>query len=170
MGLRKGFSLDFTAPRANGKRWDFSLPSCRREAMSLINELKPYCVIGSPPCTAWSCLQNLNKCRPGGEAKVAEAQERAKVHLEFSCKVYAAQMRQGRCLFHEHPRTATSWKVGCINEMAQSPLVVLAQAHMCAFGMTSKDADGEGPALKPTTFMTNSVDVQKALRKRCPGK
>ena len=44
-----------------------------------------------------------------------------------------------------------------------------AQAHMCAFGMTSKDKQGVGAVLKPTTFMTNSVEAYKALSKRCPG-
>ena len=51
-GLRPGFSLDFTAPRMNWRRWEFSLPSRRREALKFINDLKPHCVIGSPPCTA----------------------------------------------------------------------------------------------------------------------
>ena len=169
MGIRPGFSLDFTSPRADGMKWDFSLPRYRREAMELINRLRPYCVIGSPPCTAWSNLQNLNKCRPGGEAKVAEAQERAKVHLEFSVKVYRAQMRAGRYFVHEHPQTATSWKVPEIDALANSPMVMKAYANMCAFGMTSKDKEGEGPVLKPTVFMTNSSEVKKELSQKCRG-
>ena len=52
MGLRKGFSLDLTCPRMDGKQWDFSVPRYRREAMELIKATKPFLVIGSPPCTA----------------------------------------------------------------------------------------------------------------------
>ena len=169
MGLRKGFSLDFTTRRANGQRWDFSLPSCRREAMKLINELRPYCVIGSPPCTAWSNLQNLNKCRPGGAQKVEEAQQRAKIHLDFSAKVYRAQMRAGRYFIHEHPQSASSWKVASIQELADSPMVVKAYANMCAFGMMSKDKEGPGPVLKPTLFLTNSAEVRRELAQKCKG-
>ena len=78
-------------------------------------------------------------------------------------------MQNGRYFIHEHPMTATSWKVDCIDELAQSPMVVKAKTHMCAFGMMSKDANGEGPVLKPTIFMTNSIEAQKALEKKCPG-
>ena len=57
MGLRKGFSLDLTAKRADGKVWDFSLRSCQMEALQLVNRTKPFCVVGSPPCTPWSTGQ-----------------------------------------------------------------------------------------------------------------
>ena len=41
---------------------------------------------------------------------------------------------------------------------------------MCQFGMKSRDAEGEGWAKKPTTLMTNSLDMFKTLSKRCtPG-
>ena len=58
-GLRKGFSLDLTCARSNGRAWDFSQGDARREALQLVNATKPYLLIGSPPCTAWSLLQNL---------------------------------------------------------------------------------------------------------------
>ena len=70
---------------------------------------------------------------------------------------------------HEHPQSATSWEVEEIERLAESPLVMKAYAHMCAFGMKSKDAEGEGPVLKPTVFMTNSTEVKKELSQRCRG-
>ena len=47
--------------------------------------------------------------------------------------------------------------------------VVKVRTDMCAFGMKSVDEQGEAPVLKPTGFMTNSMEVAKALDKRCPG-
>ena len=44
-----------------------------------------------------------------------------------------------------------------------------AYTHMCAFGMTSRDREGEGPVKKPTVFLTNSVEIRKQLDRRCPG-
>ena len=44
-----------------------------------------------------------------------------------------------------------------------------AYANMCAFGMMSKDAEGEGPVLKLTIFMTNSAEVKKELSQKCRG-
>ena len=42
-------------------------------------------------------------------------------------------------------------------------------AHMCAFGMRSTDALGEGPVQKPTRFMTNSLHIAHELERKCDG-
>ena len=98
-----------------------------------------------------------------------EAQDRARIHLDFSVKVYRAQMRAGRYFVHEHPQSATSWKVDSIEKLSESPMVLKAYANMCAFGMTSKDKEGEAPVLKPTVFMTNSVEIKNELAQKCRG-
>ena len=115
--------------RPEGKRWDFTLAKYRGEAMQLINKLKPYRVVGSPPCRVWSSLQNLNRCRPAGEALVAKAQGRAKAHLQFRVRVYRAQMRAGRYLIHRHPHAPSSWKVEEIDKLSESPTVMKAYAN-----------------------------------------
>ena len=65
--------------------------------------------------------------------------------------------------------TASSWKEPCIASIESSPLVFKVRTDMCAFGMRPKDGEGEGPVLKPTSFLTNSVELRKALDKRCEG-
>ena len=50
-----------------------------------------------------------------------EAQDRARIHLDFSAKVYRAQMRAGRYFIHEHPQSASSWKVESIEKLSESP-------------------------------------------------
>jgi hypothetical protein len=54
-GLTPGASLDLT----NG--WDFSLVADRNRAWKLVKSSTPYVIIGSPPCTLFSNLQELNK-------------------------------------------------------------------------------------------------------------
>ena len=81
-GLRGGFSLDLTAPGPDGERWDFSRAECGRKAIEMMNEQKPYLLIGSPPCTPFSIMQNLNMCRPGGKQKVEAAKRRGKKPLD----------------------------------------------------------------------------------------
>ena len=44
-------ALDLRTSKPNGEPWDFSNATDRKLAKSLINELKPTWVIGSPPCT-----------------------------------------------------------------------------------------------------------------------
>ena len=125
--------------------------------------------VGSPPCTAFSIIRNLNARTPEGKRKVEEAKRQATVHLQFCAAMYREQLRQGRYSVHEHPDTATSWSAPCIESLANRPEVAVARADMCMFGMTSSDKDGEAPAKKPTRFMTNSMETFKLLDRKCDG-
>ena len=67
-GLTPGASFDLT----NG--WDFNRDSHRTKAWKLIKEQDPYCIIGSPPCTMFSMLQELStNCQEGRCGVVQEA-------------------------------------------------------------------------------------------------
>ena len=169
MHMNGGFSLDFTVPDKSGYIWDFDQAECRDKAMRLVKETKPYMLIGSPECTPFSSLQNLNMRTPEGCAKVLEARSRGEVHLQFCRDMYVEQMRCGRHFLHEHPLTATSWTVDAIKTLAESPLVHSVVAHQCAFGLKSRDKRGEGFAKKPTRFLTSSIELAKTLDRQCPG-
>ena len=75
----------------------------------MVKTQKPYMLIGSPPCTPYSTIQNLNMRTEAGRAKVEEARRKGDVHLRFCVALYREQMRGGRYFVHEHPRTAASW-------------------------------------------------------------
>ena len=66
MKMRGGFSLDFTVPGKDGYIWDFDKAECRTQALRLVQKQKPYMLIGSPECTPFSALQNLNMRTPEG--------------------------------------------------------------------------------------------------------
>ena len=70
---------------------------------------------------------------------------------------------------HEHPETAGSWKVDCVEAIAMDPLVLEAHIEQCAYSLVSKDSQGEAPARKPTRVLTNSIALQRVLGKKCPG-
>ena len=53
-GLRPGSSMDLT----NG--YDFTKASDRKRAWDKIKEEDPFLLVGSPPCTLFSILQELN--------------------------------------------------------------------------------------------------------------
>ena len=80
--------------------------------------------------------------------------------------MYREQLRCGRYFLHEHPDTATSWKVPCIESLMRQPEVKVARADLCMFGLRSRDRIG---AKKPTRFMTNSLEVYKLLDRKCDG-
>ena len=56
-----------------------------------------------------------------------------------------------------------------INDIAEEDEIFKADTCMCAFGMTSEDATGVAPVRKPTTSMTNRIEMKKLLERPCPG-
>ena len=60
-GFCPGWSLDLSTTNAAGRPWDFNLPECLVEAKRLVLEKRPLLLIGSPMCTWFSQLQNLNQ-------------------------------------------------------------------------------------------------------------
>ena len=92
--------------------------------------------------------------------------EKAKRHVKFCCSLYKLQSKAGRYFLHEHPWTARSWNLDCVEEVSQLPNVQKVQTHMCRFGMEShiNEKNGEkGPVMKPTGFLTNSWCVADEL-------
>ena len=59
----------------------------RERALKKVREEKPYVLIGSPMCTAFSIWQRINdKIRDAGV--VAAEKKRAVIHLEFCIELY----------------------------------------------------------------------------------
>ena len=56
-----------------------------------------------------------------------------------------------------------------MQKVAQAPGVMISRIDQCAYGLTSKDSEGEAPAKKATKIMTNSVAVNREMQRRCPG-
>ena len=84
--LRAGSSFDLT----NG--WGFNIAEHRRKAWSKIKDESPYMLIGSPPCTYFSMLQELNVAvhglKPEWKAKFDEEVRNAQTHVEICCTLY----------------------------------------------------------------------------------
>ena len=89
-GLRAGSSFDLT------NRWDFNIAEHRRKALSKVKDESPYMLVGSPPCTYFEMLQELNVAvhghKPGWKAKFDEEVRKAKIHVEFCCTLYREQL------------------------------------------------------------------------------
>ena len=64
----------------------------------------------------------------------------------------------------------SSWNLDCVRELEAMEGVIKVRADMCHFGLRSEDGQGEGFAMKPTVFMTNSPCIAEALAHRCRNK
>ena len=110
-GLSPGQAMDIK----NG--YDFDLKADRDKAWESIKRDKPLLVIGSPPCTFFSRLQELNKhmYRNNAEwmAKFDEGMEQAKRYVRFCVQIYNHQREQGGS---SSTSTLGSPQVGCFQK------------------------------------------------------
>ena len=109
-GLSPGFSYDIQTDDETGQPWGFDQTDMRSKCVKIILEQKPHFLIGSPMCTAFSALQGLNKWRMAPEKRDA-LREKGVGHMRFAVKLYRLQAEAGRFLLHEHPNSASSWKL-----------------------------------------------------------
>ena len=170
--LVPGWSLDTTMPDPlDGEAWDLGRTSKKKRLRELVSTGRPYVLIGSPPCTAFSRLQGLNKGRRG-ENKAKQKLTEAIGHMKLCCELYTEQHKNGAYFIHEHPEGADSWTLKCVIALEQLPGVQKIRIDQCFYGAKSTHPDGtEGPAQKPTVILTNAPEVVKMLeRAQCPNR
>ena len=114
--LLPGWSLDLTREDpATGQAWDLSKHAVRERVRKLVRTTKPFLLIGSPPCTAFSSLQNLSKNKR--DPKVVKEEKAVAVqHLTFCMELYKMQIGSRRFFLHEiqeqqlHGTRRRSWR------------------------------------------------------------
>ena len=101
-------AMDLRTVKPCVEHWDFSKASGRKLARSMVEELKPTWVVGSPPCTFFSAWNQGFKLRKMDPDRVEAMQKQAVMHLHFVAGIYRMQIDAGRHFLHEHPAGATS--------------------------------------------------------------
>eukprot|EP00974_Lingulodinium_polyedra_P046286 4435979-Lingulodinium_polyedra.AAC.1 len=71
--------------------WDFRREDHRERARQYIDEKKPKLIIGSPECTMFATLHNLNKWNGEKARKWNEARS----HIRFMMEIYTKQHQEG---------------------------------------------------------------------------
>ncbi len=166
-----GVALDITVnDPLDGRPWDFNIESKRRRARQIIREQKPYCLIGSPMCTAFCTWQALNEARSANVEEVRRSKVKAIVHMDFVAGLYAEQVAGGRYFLHEHPDGASSWSLPSIEAVRQLAGVQRVRGDQCQYGAEVNSGPYRGdPIMKPSGFMTNSAEIASCLSARCQG-
>ncbi len=169
--LIPGFAFDFTVnDPEDGKPWDFGLASKRERARKLLREQKPYMLIGSPACKAFSTWMALNAAKSKDPQAIARAKTAAGVHMSFVISLYHEQLEGGRYFLHEHPLYASSWALPAMEELSDVPGVRRVHGDQCQFGAEAARGRTRGqPIKKPSGFLTNSQRVADSLERRCRG-
>ena len=107
-GLKASTAYDATVCDENGLPWNFDDPQHRKRAKRRIIQEQPALLVGSPMCTPFSTLMNLNKHNMD-PAKWDALYQWALRHILFCLELYRIQLRAGRHVLHEHPNSASSW-------------------------------------------------------------
>ena len=128
-GLDQGMAMDLKSG------YDFDKSSDRARCWEAVKRDKPMLVIGSPPCTYFSRLQELNKHMYRNDeawmSKFEENIEQAKRYVRFCIKIYNHQRANGRYFLHEHPWLATSWMLPEMEKLAAEEGVQCVRTDMC---------------------------------------
>ena len=99
-GLNATWSFDRLVEAEPGVAWDLRKRSHQQKVHAIIEESKPGLVIGSPPCSWFSRIMQLNWgkiSRNRRRSMMAEARK----HLEFACAIYRQQHRAGKASLHD---------------------------------------------------------------------
>ena len=147
--------------------WDLSDPAVKNFVFELIGKRNPKAAMLSPPCTAYSRLQDLSKDkRDEGlfHLKMKESQGL----LKLSMQIAEVQIKKGNYFIFEHPASAVSWQQSCVSKIASRKMVSCVVFDQCRFGLQSKVH--QIPHKKSTKFMTNCKEVADAFRDvKCKG-
>ena len=137
--LMQGMAMDLRTG------FDFNMEQDRVRARAIIDEEKPWLIVGSPMCAAFSPLMALN---PKTD-KVKHAMVQGVKHLFFVGEIYKTQISRGRFFLHEHPKAATSWGLWMVKEVLAMEGVVTVDCDQCAFGLWCTDGVGEALVRSP---------------------
>ena len=137
--------------------------------MNKVKKDKPLLIVGSPMCTDWSSMMNMNWPKMSDEERRRRMKE-ARKQLRFCVKIYKYQMSQNRYYVHEHPMCAKSWDEPEMKAMMRKEKNILAKLDQCQYGLWVKDKQGWALAKKPTKVLTNSPCIAAELQRRCLGK
>jgi len=155
-GFRGSLSLDLHTG------WDFRIPKLRDLSCRLLVLLRIAMLILSPPCTAFSFLQEMFNYKKLPVEVVQQKMAAAMILLRHALQCAKIQYEAGRLFVFEHPASATSWKLPEVKSMLELPGMHSVVFDQCMLGLKSKVH--QIPMRKRTRLMTNSLKVAQAFR------
>ena len=94
----------------------------------------------------------------------------AEQHIKFCVEIYKMQIAGRRFFMHEHPHSASSWRMKEIVELVARQDVETSECDMCAYGLKVTDKEGVAFSRKRTRVMSNSPEIIKRCGKQCSNK
>lgn len=158
-GLRGSLSIDIQQGH------DLMDPFWREWVVQQILSRRPRILISSAPCTAFCAFIHWNK-KKMSVGKLRARQEEGLCLLNLSLQIAGIQHAAGRGFLHEHPSTASSWKLSTVMAMIASGSYATTDFDQCCYGLKSPLGY---PMKKRTRLLANSVvkGVRDVFDKKC---
>jgi hypothetical protein len=141
--------------------WDFRQSASQSLSLQILQTWNVLVVILSPPCTAFSVLQELWNFPRLSAEKVKHIWSIGMTFLIHAMNAAQLQLNSGRYFIFEHPAGATSWKQPCVQKISMQPGVFVIQFDQCMLGLVTKV--DQIPTRKRTKIMTNIPALVKLL-------
>ena len=90
-----------------------------------------------------------------------------RITFDFCLDIYSMPLNGKRHFVHEHPERSRAWDMLEVIDFMLKPEVDSTVLHMCAFGMTAKDEQGEALVQKATRIMSSSDEIIKQVALQC---
>ena len=157
-------SMDITTVNEQGVQWDFTNVEMRNQAFKKIVAEKPFLLTGAHPCANWRSKSNASWSRMTPREKADEL-HRARVHMQFVCRMYKLQHEEGRYFLHEHSQSELPSRKDCveeIQEMTGAKLMSVSQGS-CSLPSIRRERNVELNE-KSTMMVTNCPAIAFTLR------
>ena len=126
----------------------------RNQAFKKIVAEKPFLIMGGHPCATWT-KSNASWSRMTQREKDDEL-HRARVHMQFVCRMYKLQHDEGRYFLHEHCQSELTWRKDCVEEIQEMTGAKLMSLSRGNCNLSSSE--------KPTVMVTKCPAIAFTLR------
>ena len=171
MGLTAGVIIDLDqVDPVTGEAFDMSIPRVRTRAWLVLEECKPFSVIGPQRRTASSQMFESSSSRMDPQ-RGAQVIAECLAHLRFSFEVYAWHLKNVMQYLHEHPAAAWSWLVTFVTDFVARTGGIRVNGDQCMYEQYVRMSGGERALImKQAGWLTNSAAITTEVCDRCPNK
>ena len=141
---------------------DMRVETYRVQARHNIATSDPLIVLGAPPCTVFSSMQNINQKHHGTRRTGRVGMRKVSYFCNSAVDVYWDQVARGKFFLHEHPATASSWDLPDDKGLGRTPWCNNCYRGYVSMGNAStfEESHNQGTeqsvlVKKPTKWMTN---------------
>ena len=144
--------------------FDLRNPKDRTQMWKGLAEDDPELVTASPPCTAFTPIQELNWPKMEFTRAVHLIADGVE-NFETAVQVCEWQDDRGKLFLLENPWPSKAWDEECVQRLLSRPGIYVCRTDLCQYGLQVKAL----PNKKDTKWITNSKYIAGELQRRCDG-